>query len=57
MKILERGEVEERMQEIAYLQQLMRASAERLEQELSVIEQWLKTLEFRLMYMEEDNED
>lgn len=57
MKILERGEVEERMQEIAYLQQLMRASAKRLEEELSVIDQWLKTLEFRLMYMEEDNED
>lgn len=49
MRIVEPGEVEERLTELANLAQLTRAYMRLLEQRIATMEGWLRILEFRMM--------
>ena len=49
MMIVEPGEVEERLTELAELLKLSRAFARLLESRIAIMEGWLHVLEFRLM--------
>ena len=58
MDILEGSELEEMLNRISNIRLLLIAAKRRLEQEMDIVEQWLKVLEFRLRYKEEtDGED
>lgn len=57
MDILEQSELDERLDEISRARLLLTALYKRIGNELAVIEQWLRVLEFRLRYYEGGEED
>ena len=60
MALYEQSELDERLEECARLERLAAAGEQafrKIQADIAVIAQWLRVLEFRLRYSEDDEED